>query len=58
MVVAQPKHKALAIAVFAALCAMPQAYAQTDAKAADGEEEAKTLATMTVTAQKLSLIHI
>ena len=52
MVVAQPKHKALAIAVFAALCAMPQAYAQTDAKAADGEEEAKTLATMTVTAQK------
>ena len=51
MIVAQPKHKALAIAVFAALCAMPQAHAQTKAKAG-GEEEAKTLATLTVTAQK------
>ena len=51
MVVAQPKHKALALAVFAALCAMPQAYAQSTTKAS-GEEEATTLATMTVTAQK------
>ena len=51
MVVAQPKHKALALAVFTALCAMPQAYAQSTTKAS-GEEEATTLATMTVTAQK------
>ena len=48
MVVAKPQHKALAIAVFAALWAMPQAYAQV----APADEEATTLATMTVTAQK------
>ena len=51
MVVAQPKHKALALAVFTALCAMPQAYAQETAPPA-AEKEATTLATMTVTAQK------
>ena len=50
MVVAKPKHKILSVAVFAALCAMPTAYAQTAAPAA--EDEPTTLATMTVTAQK------
>ena len=50
MVVAKPQHKVLALAVFAALSAMPQVHAQEAAPAP--EEEATTLATMTVTAQK------
>jgi outer membrane receptor protein involved in Fe transport len=49
MVVAKQKHKVLTLAVFAALCTGPQAYAQQSAAA---EEEPTTLATMTVTAQK------
>ena len=52
MVVTKPQHKALALAVFSALCAMPQAYAQTAATPPSADEEPKTLATMTVTAQK------
>ncbi|HEY5970383.1 MAG TPA: TonB-dependent receptor [Pseudoxanthomonas sp.] len=52
MVVAKPQHKVLALAVFAALCAMPQAHAQEAASAPDADEEPTTLATMTVTAQK------
>lgn len=51
MVVAKPQYKVLALAVFAALSAMPQVHAQEAAPAAN-EEEATTLATMTVTAQK------
>jgi outer membrane receptor protein involved in Fe transport len=49
MVVAKQKHKTLTLAVFAALCMGPQAYAQ---QSAAEEEEPTTLATMTVTAQK------
>ncbi len=52
MVVTKLQHKALALAVFSALCAMPQAYAQTAATPPSADEEPKTLATMTVTAQK------
>ncbi|MEL1263966.1 TonB-dependent receptor [Pseudoxanthomonas putridarboris] len=48
MVTALPRHKALTLAVFAALCATPHAYAQQAA----AEEEPTTLGTMTVTAQK------
>lgn len=51
MVVAKPQYKVLALAVFAALSAMPHAHAQEAAPAAT-DEEATTLATMTVTAQK------
>ncbi|MDR7067480.1 outer membrane receptor protein involved in Fe transport [Pseudoxanthomonas japonensis] len=51
MVNASPRHKALSLAVFTALCASTQAYAQ-QAAAPAGEEEPTTLATMTVTAQK------
>ena len=51
MVVAKPQYKVLALAVFAALSAMPQVHAQEAAPAAT-DEEATTLATMTVTAQK------
>lgn len=50
MVTASPRHKALSLAVFAALCSS-HAYAQ-QAAAPTGEEEPTTLATMTVTAQK------
>lgn len=50
MVTASPRHKALSLAVFAALCSS-HAYAQ-QAAAPAGEEEPTTLATMTVTAQK------
>ena len=50
MVIATQKHKALTLAVFAALCAAPHAYAQQQ-NAAESEEPT-TLATMTVTAQK------
>ena len=52
MVVSKPQHKALTVAVFAALCAMPLAHAQEAATAAATDEEPTTLATMTVTAQK------
>jgi len=51
MVNASPRHKALSLAVFTALCASSHAYAQ-QAAAPAGEEEPTTLATMTVTAQK------
>ena len=51
MVKASPRHKALSLAVFSALCATSQAYAQ-QAAAPAAEEEPTTLATMTVTAQK------
>jgi len=51
MVKALPRHKALSLAVFGALCATSQAYAQ-QAAAPAAEEEPTTLATMTVTAQK------
>ncbi|WAC63485.1 TonB-dependent receptor [Pseudoxanthomonas sp. SL93] len=47
MVTAKPRHKALTLAVFTALCATSHANAQQAQ-----EEEATTLATMTVTAQK------
>jgi len=50
MVNASPRHKALSLAVLAALCATSHAYAQQAAPT--GEEEPTTLATMTVTAQK------
>ncbi|WP_368564451.1 TonB-dependent receptor [Pseudoxanthomonas sp. UTMC 1351] len=49
MVIAKQKKKTLTLAVFAALCMGPQAYAQQNAAE---EEEPTTLATMTVTAQK------
>jgi iron complex outermembrane recepter protein len=48
MVIARQTKKTLTLAIFAALCVGPQAYAQTAAE----EEEPTTLATMTVTAQK------
>ena len=51
MVNASPRHKALSLAVFTALCASSHAYAQQAAAPAT-EEEPTTLATMTVTAQK------
>ncbi len=51
MVASKPQHKVLAVAVFAALCAVSQAQAQT-APAAATDEEPTTLSTMTVTAQK------
>ena len=51
MAVAMPQHKVLALAVFAALCSLPQAQAQEASPPAE-EKEATTLATMTVTAQK------
>ena len=51
MVASKPQHKVLAVAVFAALCAVSQAHAQT-APATATDEEPTTLATMTVTAQK------
>lgn len=51
MVNASPRHKALSLAVFTALCASSHAHAQ-QAAAPAGEEEPTTLATMTVTAQK------
>ena len=51
MVNASPRHKALSLAVFTALCASSHAYAQ-QAAAPAAEEEPTTLATMTVTAQK------
>ena len=51
MVNALPKHKALSLAVFTALCATSHAYAQQAAAPAE-EEEPTTLGTMTVTAQK------
>src|SRR3954454_2445083 len=51
MVVSKPQYKVLALAVFTALCAMPQARAQ-EAATSGGAEEPTTLATMTVTAQK------
>ena len=52
MLVAKPQHKVLAVAVFAALCAMPTAYAQNASTATAMEDEPTTLGTMTVTAQK------
>ena len=51
MVDAKLQHKVLAVAVFAALCAMPTAYAQSASTPAS-EDEPTTLGTMTVTAQK------
>ncbi len=51
MVNASPRHKALSLAVFTALCASSHAYAQQAAAPAT-DEEPTTLATMTVTAQK------
>ncbi|RYZ71365.1 MAG: TonB-dependent receptor [Lysobacteraceae bacterium] len=48
----KPQHKLLALAVFAALSAIPQAYAQETPAAPAADEEPVTLATMTVTAQK------
>ncbi|WP_313928495.1 TonB-dependent receptor plug domain-containing protein [Pseudoxanthomonas sp.] len=51
MVNALPRHKALSLAVFTALCASSHAYAQ-QAAAPAGEDEPTTLGTMTVTAQK------
>ncbi|MEO6519937.1 MAG: hypothetical protein ABIO17_13265, partial [Pseudoxanthomonas sp.] len=51
MVVTQPQHKVLAVAVFAALCAVPTAYAQNASKPSSTDEPT-TLGTMTVTAQK------
>ena len=51
MVVSKPQYKVLTLAVFVALCAMPQAYAQ-EVAASGADEEPTTLATMTVTAQK------
>ncbi|KAF1710030.1 TonB-dependent receptor [Pseudoxanthomonas kalamensis DSM 18571] len=53
MVHSKPQPRLLSLAVIAALCATPQAWAQDDAAAqSDGDKEATTLATMTVTAQK------
>ncbi len=51
MVVAKPQHRALALAVFAALSANLQAQEAAPAQTKP-DEEATTLATMTVTAQK------
>ncbi|MCL6714213.1 TonB-dependent receptor [Pseudomonas sp. R2.Fl] len=51
MVVAKPQHRALALAVFAALSANLHAQEATPAQTKP-DEEATTLATMTVTAQK------
>lgn len=52
MAIAKPQHKALAVAVFAALCAMPRAYAQDATPPPTTGDQPVTLATMTVTAQK------
>ncbi|KAF1722159.1 Outer membrane receptor proteins, mostly Fe transport [Pseudoxanthomonas wuyuanensis] len=52
MVVVKPQHTVLALAVLAALCAIPAARAQQASPSAPPEDEPTTLATMTVTAQK------